>query len=360
MEEYPVSGALTGSREPIRMDHGAGGKYRGFAVFLICCGLLVAAFAVSAVFGQSGAWKDLGGFFPTDTTESGEETTTQEPTEQTTQGSTETESEPETEEMPEGTPVAERDLAYLSLGRDYIHNKTSYRPDVSALLSYDLSQKAPVSEKPLVLILHTHTSEAYLLQGTNFVEGVLGDAVYSREASQNVLAVGAVLAETFEQKGITALHCTVMHDDPTLSGSYDRADKTVEQYLKMYPSIVLVIDLHRDSVMTSQGEFVRSVWRNGEVEMAQVMAVVGSDENGTKHESWEENLALALQLRERLNEGERALCRPVSLRRESYNQELAPLSLLLEIGTAANTVEEAKRSAALVGEALTEILFQLR
>ena len=63
MEEYPVSGALTGSREPIRMDHGAGGKYRGFAVFLICCGLLVAAFAVSAVFGQSGAWKDLGGFF---------------------------------------------------------------------------------------------------------------------------------------------------------------------------------------------------------------------------------------------------------------------------------------------------------
>ena len=76
---------------------------------------------------------------------------------------------------------------------------------------------------------------------TDHVSAVVADGLHGGEhrvargnrcgQDQNVLAVGRVLTKTLKEKGITALHCTVMHDDPTLSGSYDRADKTVEQYL---------------------------------------------------------------------------------------------------------------------------------
>ena len=51
------------------------------------------------------------------------------------------------------------------------------------------------------------------------------------------------------------------------------------------------------------------------------------------------------------------LCRPVSLRNSSYNQELAKYALILEIGTAANSVEEAKRAAVLVGETLADLIY---
>ena len=107
----------------------------------------------------------------------------------------------------------------------------------------------------------------------------------------------------------------------------------------------------------SDGSFVRAIAeRNGE-DVAQVMAVIGTDCNGTVHERWQENLALALQLRERLNQSGAALCRPVSLRNASYNQEMARYSLLLEIGTAANSVKEAERAAAMVGEVLAELIY---
>jgi stage II sporulation protein P len=88
------------------------------------------------------------------------------------------------------------------------------------------------------------------------------------------------------------------------------------------------------------------------------MAVIGTDGNGTEFLHWEQNLAFALQLRERLNEGERGICRPVSLRNASFHQELAPCSILLEIGTAGNTVDEAKRAAKLVGDALADLIYE--
>ena len=86
------------------------------------------------------------------------------------------------------------------------------------------------------------------------------------------------------------------------------------------------------------------------------MAVVGSDGNGTQHPRWQDNLALALQLRERLNQSLVGACRPVSLRNASFHQELAPYSLLLEIGTVANSPEAALAAARRVGECLAEMI----
>ena len=356
MEQHPVNSSLLSGKEHIKLENGSNIGYRSFVIFLICCGLLLAAFAVSSVWLRydDGPLHDWGSFFDGET--------------ETSDGSSALETSPvgDTAEneivtdgavtIPEGAiPVRAMDLSYPSLGRYYIHNETVYRPNVEALLDVDVSSAA-VGDKPLVLILHTHTSESYLPKGTAFLTEAPGNVTYSDNAEENVLAVGEELCRVLKEKGITALHCTVMHDVPTLSGAYDRSEETVRKYLETYPDIEYVIDLHRDAVMTSDGAYIRSIAKEGEDAVAQVMAVVGSDGNGTHHENWENNLALALRLREKLNANGASVCRPVSLRNASFHQELAKHSLLLEIGTGGNTVEEAKRAAALVGEALADLI----
>ena len=362
MEQHPINGRLPSRDENIILEGNFKGNYRTFAVFIICCGLLLAAFAVSAVWMQKGdpEWlSGLGNFGNKEERSAAEDGTGEETESLSDTSDPESTTEPNPEEaIPEGaTPVIPMDLSCPSLGKEYIHNETPYTPDVSALLEKKFSCPSD-SEKPLVLILHTHTSEAYLPADTKYVEGILGDVTYSREERRIILSVGKVLCDTLNEKGITAIHCTVMHDDPTLSGSYDRSEATVRKYLETYPSIEYVIDLHRDAIVTSDGAYIRAAFGEGDNAVAQVMAVIGTDGNGTAHERWENNLALALQLREKLNAGGAAICRPVSLRNASFHQELAAHSILLEIGTGGNSIEEAKRAAVLVGEALADLILE--
>ncbi len=340
-------------------------KSRFFAAFLICCALLVAAFAITGVWqargGNDGEGKDNGasegtnaGGAPSDGTEQ-----TQTPSDD---GADSTQVPPAdgagapSLTIPEGAvPIKDADLSAPHLGSDYFHNETPYAPDVEALLSMDVS--SPHTQEALVLILHTHASESYLPSGTQYVEGAVGDATYSEDPAQNMIAIGEELRLVLQQKGITAIHCTVMHDDKGFSSAYARAEDSIRFYLTHYPSIRYVIDLHRDAVMDAEGSYIRSVCGDEDEPVAQVMAVVGSDAGGMDHPNWEGNFALALSLRARLDALIPSLSRPLSLRNETYNQELAPYSLLLEIGTGANSLEEAKRAARLVGEALADLIF---
>jgi stage II sporulation protein P len=359
MEQHPIKGALPSKEEPVSLDGTYRTKYRGFAVILICCALLLAAFAVSAVWMRSGEdrFSGLGSFWERDTDDTTVDTTQDE------ELAPPNDSPPDPDSVPlpeasipaDATPVISMDLSYLSLGSHYIHNETPYAPNPETLLNRDFSHSEK-TEKPLVLILHTHTGESYLPTGTAYITAPLGDLTYTDESTQNMLAVGEVLCRTLNENGITAIHCTVIHDSPTFSGSYSRAAESIQKYLEIYPSIEYVIDLHRDAVVTSKGEIVRSVAETAAGDVAQIMAVVGTDANGTRHERWEDNLALALKLRQQLNLGGANVCRPVSLRNASFNQELAKHSLLLEIGTAANSLDEAKRAAVLLGKTLAEML----
>ena len=142
----------------------------------------------------------------------------------------------------------------------------------------------------------------------------------------------------------------------SLQGAYSRSEESVERYLKQYPSIRLVIDLHRDGILTDVEAYVKTEIKDGDGSLAQVMAVVGTDENGTYIPNWEGNLALALQLRREMNLNDCGIGRPVYLRSASFNQELAPYGLLLEIGTGGNSLEQAKRTAEKIGDALAKII----
>ena len=122
-------------------------------------------------------------------------------------------------------------------------------------------------------------------------------------------------------------------------------------YLEKYPSIRYVFDIHRDSVMNSAEELISAVTYVDGQRFAQIMPVVGSGYNG-----YEGNLIFALKLRELLNDEYTSLSRPICLRESQYNQGLAPVSLLLEIGTSGNTLSDAKRAAVLTADAITELI----
>ena len=266
--------------------------------------------------------------------------------------------------VPSGhTPIIPMDLSLTSYGTAYIHNSTGLLPNTEMLLDTELTHRIPLeylsSSSPTVLIIHTHGTEAYSQNGAiSYLESG-GDIARSDDTEKNVVAVGRALCDALDKRGIKSVHCEIMHDENGYREAYDRAEETIRMYLKRYPSIKLVIDLHRDSVVKSSGELVRPVTVIDGKAAAQVMCVVGSNWGGEDNDKWETNLALALKLRQELNSGGRSLCRPVYLKEATYNQEIAPYSLLLEVGACGNSVEEALFSAELVADALKSVINQI-
>ena len=263
--------------------------------------------------------------------------------------------------VPEGqTPVIPMNLALGSYGASYIHNSTGYQPDTAALLAGSLKQTVDfeylaASGSPMVLIVHTHATESFCEDGATYCDTTV-EYARSKDASKNMIAVGKTLATELEKRGIRTLHCTVMHDELQYKDSYRRSEESIRQYLEKYPTIRLVIDLHRDAVVQSDGDVVRPVTLHDGQAAAQLMCVVGSSYGGEQCPNWERNLALALKLRESLNRKCSDLCRPPYLKSSTYNQELAPYSLLIEAGAGGNSLEEVLRSMPILADSLRELL----
>ena len=246
-------------------------------------------------------------------------------------------------------PILPVDMSLLSHGKNFIYNDTKLSPDIAALSARRLAWDYQ-SDVPLVLILHTHGSEAFMPEGASDYADE-GEIARSYKSEENMIAVGRVFAQTLQARGIGVIHCEIAHDTESYRESYARSAETIRRYLEAYPTIRYVLDLHRDSLMQADGGLIRAVTSVDGDSCAQVMAVVGSGFDG-----WEDNMVLALQLREKLNGTYKHLGRPVCLRTSLYNQNLAPHALLLEIGTSGNSLSEAKKAAVLTAEALADII----
>ncbi len=346
MERHPIPSNAPATEPQIRLSPKPFRKSRHFGAFLICCALFVAGFAITAL------WQNRDGSFL------GKEEGTTLSAEDTNPPSVSPPSNPPFSEeivIPDGaTPVVSYDLSYTQKGIDYLNNETFYKPNINTLLTTEVASKP--TDEPLVLVLHTHTSEGYLLESSSYLQGDVGALTYTQDEERNVLAIGKAFIASLNKNGITAIHCTVMHDASGLAGSYERAAESIQFFLTHYPSIRYVVDLHRDAILTAEGEYVRAVTEIGGKSVAQILPVVGSNAGGWTHDAWEGNLALALLLRRELNKNDAALCRPVMLRNHTYNQELAPFAILLEIGTGANSIGEAIAAATLAGEAFAKVI----
>jgi stage II sporulation protein P len=126
-------------------------------------------------------------------------------------------------------------------------------------------------------------------------------------------------------------------------------------WLEQYPSISLVIDLHRDAAGDSAaGQLKTQVSIDG-TSSAQLMIVVGSNAGGRQHPNWKENFALAAKLHTQLEKRFPGICRPISFRTERFNQDLSPGALLIEVGAAGDTLEEALAAAAFLAEGISNL-----
>lgn len=231
-----------------------------------------------------------------------------------------------------------------------INNETSYEVDVATCLAQQVSLPTETADGPRVLIVHTHGSESYAPDAA--FPYTPTETERTTDTRYNVVRVGDELEKVLEENGVDTVHCRDIFDTPTYSGSYDRSLEAIEAAISEHPSIQVVIDVHRDSILTDDGRAYKTSCTIGGEEMAQLMFVVGTDDGGLTHPEWRQNLAFVTGLQYELNRTYAGLMRPVNLRTQRFNQHARPGSMLVEVGSSGNTLTEALRSIRLFGQVL--------
>ena len=258
--------------------------------------------------------------------------------------------------VPARTLVPTDPSGYTVCGRSYISNSTDHALTVTEL-SEPFDARLADGE-PQILILHTHGSEAYTPDGTDMYEPS-DNNTRTLDENYNVVRVGDEMERVFTELGLTVVHDRTLYDYPKYNGAYDRSAEAVQRYLEQDPSIKIVLDVHRDALVGEDGTVYKAVTRIDGVDTAQVMLVLGSSEGG-EHPNWMQNLSLACRIQESMNTLYPTLARPMTMRSSRYNQQLSNGSLLVEVGTHGNTLQEALAGARLFARAAGQVLLGLK
>ncbi len=237
----------------------------------------------------------------------------------------------------------------------YVKNISSANINISELLNARLSYSAANDYSPQVLIVHTHTSESYMDTDAGFYYESY--SARSNDDKKNVTAVGKAIADELTLCGIGAIHDATHHDAPGYNGSYERSMETIQQYLQKYPSICVVLDIHRDALVANDDAIIKPTFTVNGKKAAQIMIMCGCDTEGVNDFSfWQENLKLALKLQSKAETLYPGMTRPLYFGDFTYNMNANSGSLLIEIGTHANTLDEAKYTGKLLGNVLAQVL----
>ena len=222
---------------------------------------------------------------------------------------------------------------------------TNHSVDIPAILEETPAVSLKRNGEPEILIYHTHTTEAY--------QGV----TRTQDNSQNMVSIGEIIARELEEAGFGVIHDTTCHDYPSYNGSYTRSCETMQKNLEAYPGIQVTLDIHRDA-LGGETRLKPTAVVDGK-KAAQVMIVSGCDDDGTLgFPNWEYNLRLGMRLQEALTKYP-SLARPLYFCARKYNQHMTKGSLLIEVGTDMNTLEEAQYSGELLGKALAKVFGEL-
>ena len=233
-------------------------------------------------------------------------------------------------------------------------NRSGTAVNVAAALGRELTLQWASTEAPQVLILHTHTTEPYMTYDAGYYNAV--DRTRTKDHTKTVCAVGEAVKMSLAAAGITAIHDTTVHDSPVYSGAYTRSAVTAQKYLEQYPTIRVVLDLHRDAVMEN-GAMVKPTATVEGKKAAQMMLITGVvSTNALPHPHWQENLTFSARLQQALDGVSPDLMRPLQTVASRYNQHLSPGWVLVEVGSEGNTVEEAVYSGQILGRTLAKLL----
>lgn len=262
-------------------------------------------------------------------------------------------------EAGDGGKVVEQQM---TIGNDFvdgiaIKNASSTTINVDEQYAIAPNLNLTKSSDPQVLIVHTHTTEAYMTYYAGYYNA--SDTARSTDETRSVVAVGDAISDQLRAAGIGVIHDTTIHDQP-YTGAYDRSAATIEKNLKLYPTIRVVLDIHRDALnQSSNVELKPTVVIDGH-KAAQMMIIASvCDSASMPHPNWHENLRFALRLQHELNTQYEGIARPLYLVDSRYNEHLTNGSLLIEIGSEANTVSEAVYSGQILGKTLSQVLDSL-
>lgn len=206
-------------------------------------------------------------------------------------------------------------------------------------------------KKPQILIFHTHgASESFK---------------DSRKGNQedSIVGVGSVLADVLTKTyGYKVIHDKTEYD--RINGKIDRSKaynyscEGVKKALQKYPSIEVVIDLHRDGVGNSVN---RTTIVDGK-KTAQVMFFNGLSRNASgdikylHNENLQGNLAFSLQLKIACMKRFENFAKPIYLKGYRYNMHLKERFTLIELGNENNTVAEEKNATRPLAMAIDSVL----
>ncbi|QQK79668.1 stage II sporulation protein P [Salicibibacter cibi] len=205
-------------------------------------------------------------------------------------------------------------------------------------------------EEPIIHISHAHNREAFHPE----IEGE-----EDLHPEENIVKVGEHFADAFRDYGLPV---EVSDDDVTgmldergwdYSRSYDMNREVVEDAKEEHEELEFFFDLHRDSV----GREHTAATINEE-EYARTFFVIGED-----HPEYEQNLEMATEIHDRLEEEWPGLSRGVITRGGAgvdgvYNQDLSPNAMVVEFGGVDNTYEEVYRSADALAEVIQEYVHE--
>ena len=233
-------------------------------------------------------------------------------------------------------------------------NRSGTAVDVATALGRDLSFRWEQTDAPQVLILHTHTTEAYMTYDGGYYNAA--DRHRTTDHTKSVCAVGEAVRMALAAAGITAIHDTTVHDSPVYAGAYTRSATTARSYLEQYPTIKVVLDLHRDAVMEGSGTLVKPTAVVEGRPAAQMMLITGVVSTAAlPHPLWQDNLTFAARLQQALDGVSPDLMRPMNTVASRYNQHLSPGWVLVEVGSEGNTVEEAVYAGQILGRTLAAL-----
>ena len=240
-------------------------------------------------------------------------------------------------------------------GSVWAQNKThEHDLDLKKVLNEPVDLEITDKSKPHILVFHTHTTESYMLLDRD----TYSDAYITRsnDPKRNMVRVGDEICDQLEQAGFAVIHDTNISDSP-YSGAYYRSEDQIDKYMEQYPEIQVILDIHRDAIKQSDGTMVAPTAVIDGKKAAQIMIISGCQEGDiTDFPDWEYNLRFAVQLQKYCQEMFPGLVRPLFFCAREYNMHKSRCSLLIEMGSDANTLDEAAYSGRMLGKALAALL----
>lgn len=229
-----------------------------------------------------------------------------------------------------------------------------YSLNIEELLNQKADLKVSDPSQPTVLIYHSHSTECYTLLDAGYYTESTDSK--TKDITRNMVRVGDEICRILEARGIGVIHDREIHDS-SYNAAYDSSRKSVVEYLEKYPSIEITIDVHRDSITYKNGTKVKPTAVVNDKKAAKMMIISGCEYGSVKNfPNWEYNLRFACAVTDKLNSLYPDLMRPILFSERKYNMDLTKNSFLLEIGTDANTLDEACYSGRLFANTLADMI----